>query len=305
MQVYKNHTYSTLLNEYRDALSWYASQGIDVRINRFRTYEKLLLDMLALKLPESVQMYEKRYQLELVNAIYELDILIYIHKSLEGSNIPGLKQKIKAIRKGPDSYADEKGNKNYGRNIVYELVVASTLYNCDYVPNISTLADVSTMIDGQTIFVECKRPQSNSNIEDLVKGGFDQLSDRLLNFVSQKAYGILFISLDKLLNPNAYSTLYDKPEQYYKELFDVSKKILSDILERTHHKVHKRVPGIVAEMRLPVKIKKESFKFGTGHFGLWMKIGPSEDVGKKVFENLAHDYVEAGNKFLKKHPFEI
>lgn len=111
-----------------------------------------------------------------------------------------LAKKLREALKGPLSLGAETTLSNRGRNITFELNLASRLIQKGHrllpLPNV----DLATEIDGQVFVIECKRPFTESRFRKAVLAAYKQLKRGIPRSI-QPAWGMIAVSVGRVLNP--------------------------------------------------------------------------------------------------------
>ncbi|OGU71459.1 MAG: hypothetical protein A3H45_00050 [Ignavibacteria bacterium RIFCSPLOWO2_02_FULL_55_14] len=116
-----------------------------------------------------------------------------------------LAPKLKTILKGPLLPSDENANSNAARNILFELNIAARLKHAGIEPQLGEHPDVRCEIAGKTLFIECKRPFTETRLGENIEHAANQLLTDLASVPD--VIGIIAVSLSKALNP-AYQPVH-------------------------------------------------------------------------------------------------
>ena len=142
--------------------------------------------------------------LSIITAMFEVNDLIEIHKSLAGRFDNSLVRHFRTYASGPVSYMDEnvQTSSNIARNIAFELVVMAKLTRSGIPLDFRMATDVAAQFDGQSVLFECKRPQSLTSLESNIKKACRQLEAKYGNAEPSLQSGIIAIDITKLINPD-------------------------------------------------------------------------------------------------------
>jgi hypothetical protein len=114
--------------------------------------------------------------------IFEANEVVTIHRVLASKGLDAyLSSKLREFVSGPESYVDEKpkAGSNKARNTGFELSVIANLAMAGLtIQQEDGLADVVARLEGATVIVECKRPQSEAHMERAICDARDQLVTR-------------------------------------------------------------------------------------------------------------------------------
>lgn len=204
---------------------------------------------------------QKEFFSTYVNLVYEVQELFSIYEGLSTLNDSAVSGKLKQFIKGPDVVTKENPNRstNQARNIAFELLIASKLYTSGFEIDFGTDADLCFSYNGKRIFVECKRPQFNHQVNSNLKGAFKQLKNRYSGYPYDKnVFGVAALSVSKILNPDldilVSKTASSMHTYIEKLLFDFhvenNKRYLRTNDERTI--------GLIVYFSTPVSIEDEN-----------------------------------------------
>jgi hypothetical protein len=112
-----------------------------------------------------------------------------------------IKRKLLDVLQGPALPTAEGKNTNLGRNVLFELNLASKLWRAGFSPILGEHPDVLCRVDGRDIYIECKRPLSENGIGVAYRRALYQLATDLKGTTNPDARGVVALSLTRLLNP--------------------------------------------------------------------------------------------------------
>ncbi len=141
-----------------------------------------------------------------------------------------LAPKLKTILKGPLLPSDENANSNDARNVLFELNIAARLKHAGIEPSLGEHPDVRCEIAGKTLFIECKRPLTETRLGENIEHAANQLLTDLASVPD--AVGIIAVSVSKVLNP-AYRAVHapnkTKAQAWLNEILEAAAASLSHI----------------------------------------------------------------------------
>lgn len=200
----------TILDE---ALKWFSNLGIKVSKSRIEQYKKdvdFVLEAVSKNNIDSLTTDE--YFMKVINSFVESDELIFIYEGISDINDLKVWRKVPTLFKGPLFITDEliKSSSNRARDIEFELFVTSLFSKSGFNFDFSTEADLVLKNSDLTIFIECKRPNSIKSLSANVRKASKQLKKRyqLKQYLMPK-YGIIFLSVEKILNPDHFFLIAD------------------------------------------------------------------------------------------------
>ena len=248
----KRQTYQQLLDELTDGEHWLFSLGFTRQANRIHTHisniRRLevarqagtineLLKTLKDTLPNSTTTGGEQLGWSLIEASEFVDIFSGLRNYTELSL---LQDKLREALKGPLHPGKEKSSTNTGRNITFELNLASRLYRKGVPVYLGLNPDVLCTINQRSVYLQCKRPFYESNISTNIFRARRQLTRDLNSSRHVNPRGVIAISVSRVLNPGnkiaVAETEYDLNKQlgdYIQELaeghFRTSWKSIVDI----------------------------------------------------------------------------
>lgn len=140
-----------------------------------------------------------------VQAFVEAFEFYLIHEAFGGGSVVDdfLKQKLAQTLSGPSSPLLENQKNSVGRNIMFELALAAEWKMRNMSVEMGE-PDISLDLDKSAFLVECKRPLSEHSVRANIKDAAQQLATKLSN---QDSFGIIAISLTRLINPGNIASL--------------------------------------------------------------------------------------------------
>jgi len=200
--VVEDVTYASLLTRYENALAWYASLGAAIHNSRLHLYQQTLRSLIAgHEDPEPLGLADR--ERAIVNTLFEVNQHCDIYKGLAGRHDDHVKDRISFVPDGPWQYTDERPStsSNRGRNVVFELVVASWLARSGFEIVREAVGDLTLRVDDAVIALECKRPQSGAGFERAVKDAGRQVRHRLKRYRKSYVRGLVAVEVTKIINP--------------------------------------------------------------------------------------------------------
>jgi hypothetical protein len=211
--------FEQIKNELNDAMEWLNSLGITPNNGRFCLYNKALCELFSNYKESKTNGFNNLPKM--VNAIYEVFDLIEIHKGLSNITQKEISKLAKFYQKGVEEYTNEKtkNSGNKARNTAFELLVSSKLHISSIDVNLTTISDISSQFENNHLLIECKRLQSENNIQKNIKDAKYQLKNKIHNPTKSRTCGIIALDFTKLLNPN-FDLLVTKNDQATQKCLD-------------------------------------------------------------------------------------
>lgn len=232
------------IKNFEDAKLWLESKGIKVNPTRFQKNKQLLLKNSSNKTSEDF---------EILWANAELHDLCEIHRYLSKIESSNLTESLRKIVKGPELLAHEKedGGSIHGRNFTFELYVASRLVRAGYDTSFDTDADIN-FIESDVLFnVECKRVNSENNMNYLIQEAIKQIDKRCSN----NDKGIVAISISKLV----HKAIQLEAKRSFADL-DEMQEIMSPIvgkwcqlIQKHYSNISPNVVGLILHYKMPLR----------------------------------------------------
>ena len=108
-------------------------------------------------------------------------------------------RKLARVLQGPPLPTDEDANTNEGRNVLFELTMASQLWGAGLAPELGE-PDIRCWLDRRAVYVECKRPFSRQGARQAYTDACGQLAAALPS-APVGARGIVALSITRFVNP--------------------------------------------------------------------------------------------------------
>lgn len=202
-EVFSSIPYESFAANLDKAVAWIDNLGVHYEKTRVGEYKRAIDILLEVYKTKDIERTRKEF-VRFVTALFEANDLIAIHKGFAGKYDQEIREHIEKYVKGPADYRHEviSASSNLGRNIAFELLVASRIVSTGVELDFSIKTDIACRFDGRSILFECKRPQSHKNLEANVKDAFKQLEKKYQNPSRTRYRGVIAIDITKLLNPD-------------------------------------------------------------------------------------------------------
>ena len=176
-------------------------------------------------------------------------------------------------QRGPINASEENANSTKARNFLFEAVVAAKVNN----PNKGVLAmldaesDTGISIDGNKLWVECKRVSTSDNIASNVQKASRQLEEILKEKVGSGHRGIVALDVSKIINPqdqlfvsNNDSDLLESVEQ----MMDKFIKEYSSIWQRIYMRRNRKIIGTIIRFAFMSSSEARNILVHTSQWGV-------------------------------------
>jgi hypothetical protein len=132
-------------------------------------------------------------------ALAECSELATLIPFLESCERGVVRPKLERVLRGPTLPMDEDQNSSIGRNMLFELNLAATLWAAGLNPALGEHPDLSCEIESRLLLIECKRPASVSGARKAIARVRRQIVQNLKK-CRAGSRGIIAVSLTKVVN---------------------------------------------------------------------------------------------------------
>ncbi len=180
--------------------------GEAVASSRFSTYRELLLELIQVVDQTKADDVAGHIRTKVLRRMPQY--VVGLTESREvGESLPFLHTcrpeaiigRIRRVLAGPIMPEDENPASNQSRNILFEFVLAATLWGAS-VPVALAEPDLRCTFSDRTVFIACKRMFSMEKLVRRINEATRQL-DRRLRTEPEVSRGVVAISLSKVMNP--------------------------------------------------------------------------------------------------------
>jgi hypothetical protein len=192
------YDFGKLLSELNAADQWLTGMGFR-NVDRIRKYQRNIKRMIAAH--ESGQMEDLQQSMpydqarEILWSYIEGDEFVRAVSALRGYYDSELRGVLKSVLKGPPDLYLETGKTKQSRDRFFELIMAGRLAAVGYQPHFDRGVDVSFDFATMRVDLECKRPLTESGIEDAIAKGMEQLGR------ASGEMGFIALSLSRIIVP--------------------------------------------------------------------------------------------------------
>jgi hypothetical protein len=223
------YDFAKLLADLDDIDRWLTGMGF-ASVDRIRKYQRNIRSMIAAHesgrvadLQESMPFDQAR---EILWSYIESDEFAWAVLALRKYYDAELKDVLKRALKGPTDLFLETAKTKQARDRFFELVMAGRLAVAGYQPHFDRGADVSFDFATMRIDLECKRPLTESGIEDAIEKGIKQLGR------ATGEMGFIAVSLSRMIVPGDPEAIATVPiggalaylEQRFSQIIEPAKR---------------------------------------------------------------------------------
>lgn len=203
--MFRSTTFEVLSRDLEASVEWLRKLGFRCSHSRLERYLRNLKSLSAAQKEGRIEILRKTHSFPvLLNSIHEAEEIVTIWRGLSGKMGSREAKRFRDIVGGPSWQFEEvvgKGANAKPRDLFFELYVAARLSLGGFEVSFGSQADVMFNFLGAEVFVECKRPHTDSAIPRKISDGFNQLRQRFrIARIPCFARGIVFLSIGKLLS---------------------------------------------------------------------------------------------------------
>lgn len=190
-------SYVSLLEQAEAAAIWLTSHGARVDSTRIASHIARLRSRLFVT--GSVKSTPPEHWSHLWQ-LSEVHDLVEIHRCLSSVKDANFFETLRKTTSGPILLADEgtEGGSIQARNAAFELFTAARLARAGLPVSFNTKADVTAMVEGVAVAVECKRVSSAEALDDRIKEAHKQIRRRIA--ANEAQFGLIAVSLSRLVH---------------------------------------------------------------------------------------------------------
>ena len=262
-------SYTEVSRKFELVLQWLGSLEVPISESRVQSYESVINLLATAQIAGDYSPFEAKHSNhDFLNTSFEISQLIGIHEGLADLNIPEIKSRLTKAVSGNTLYSKDQ-IRNSGRDFAFELFVASIFAKRGASIELEGLEDVRLSFLNQEAIIECKRPRSVYSVARNVDRALEQIEKRYEKLPT--AYGIVALSIDKLLNPDLGQLIVDSAE----EASIVAAAIVKTFIKSYEHlwmrpEVDHRNIGCIVVLSAPAYVKSSKLTLSVHQVGMSM-----------------------------------
>jgi len=263
--------YRDLANGINDACEWLSDHGLDYPRTRVGEYRRHLNEMADYwehgRIEELIKLRDFP---TLMNSCHEASELSYIYKGLSSFSDLSVSKKLQEFIKGPPSSKNENASSsNRGRMIAFELHMAARFAAAGFTIDLTSEADVIVEILEHEVFIECKRPQQNHQVNSNIKGAINQLERRFPSArCPERARGIIAVAISKVFNPDMFLLNATTPETLSQKLSFITKAFIDHFEPKWKNPTDIRTIGVLVHLGVPAEITSQNLLTNCHEFAI-------------------------------------
>jgi len=253
---------------YEDALNWIHGLGVAInpssRLSGYKSCFERFVSAFVKKDQGFSERDLERIGAEIINAFYEANEVVVIHRIFKNSDPEHLRIKIQEIVSGPVTGAAENmaASSNRARNISFELYAASLFQAAGKKIDFSSMADAQFDAGRYTYYLECKRPQNEDRVEKNIKTANNQFRRRFSqNPEITNKRGVLALSFSKIVNPKNQIFQFDTFEDAERFLKPKILKVGAQYSNFIKTKIDRKVVLWAGFTSIPVIVRDSGMDF--------------------------------------------
>ncbi|HAV1369117.1 TPA: hypothetical protein KDY48_004731 [Vibrio parahaemolyticus] len=281
--------FSDTKRQFNEACTWLEKEmGFPYKRTRMGEYEeylKLFVNPGAQPPKDDEELVDKFYTF--MQASNEACQIVRLWNTFKEGQHDGLKERIKKVMSGKSIRAEAiKQNQNGqaddpARDFAYELNVASRFLKGGFAVDLTDECDVVVNIDGQTLFIECKRIKSQSQLNKRVSKAAKQI-DKRIGSVRKGKYGLVALDVTDVLLPDGTVTATTDARLFNLQIQNAITNYAKEHSEVVTKSISRNVAGVLFEFNSTAFISAEN-KEPTLCFGRSACISRLGIKGKKSF----------------------
>ncbi|HUW77498.1 MAG TPA: hypothetical protein VMV52_01960 [Candidatus Nanopelagicaceae bacterium] len=286
-------TYEAIFDQYSCAMRWMAGLGIKLNPGRTSHYQKILghwKDAYKAATPHELQQIFPDF----VSSMFEVFDFMSIYKAFEVIPAHQLTSIIGKLQKGvngPINVADETPESTAARIFIFEAVVAAKAHRPDrgIEAILAARSDTGISLNGQKLWVECKRVTTVNAIESNARKASSQLETILESEVGSDDRGIVALDVSKILNPGDKIFVASNDNELSESIVRMMRQFIEDhspIWQRVYERRHEKIIGTIIKFSFMATSEARNLPVHTSHWG----VNPRLDVAtsdKQIQRQLA------------------
>lgn len=255
----KKQTYQEIIQKLKELDSLLSQLDIPKKADRFR----FLISQIS-QLEEAYQkgtikeLVEKINQGRLLWSLVEAEEFTDLLFLFRNFNSKILKEKLQNILDGPVFLDVENETSNFSRNIMFELSLASRFSFRGLHVSLQTNPDLICELNGQEIFIQCKRPFLEKNIPKNINAASRQLTRDLNNDKDKNSRGLLAISVSRIRNPGDKLFIVKKEQDIEQRLGNNIETLAKKFSKSCNAIEDKRIIGTLFHIITPLYVEEDS-----------------------------------------------
>ena len=286
---YTSQTYVDASARLNEACEWLHGIGIDYSRTRFGQYKRIFAYLAKCQLANAIDDFFERHTFaEWVNAAHETAQLVRIYEGFRNNNDLGLTSRLRDALRGHELYVLDNDDRS-GRDFTFELSVAAKFARHGYPVDFGADADVQTVVNDVTFFVECKRLKSERKTQKRIKEGLKQLHRRYVTSRNPRATrGILALSIGKTINSSLGLLEAEDAPSLGQQAFQHNANFIEKYRNYWQANTDPRTLGIFVVLDTPGMLRPEK-KLVTVHEAAMNNVIPMGTEGYRLLLKVSHD----------------
>ncbi len=252
MHKFDTITYRDQANSVVEACEWLCKHGLNLQNTRINKYKNDLIELADYFEADKIKEFQALKSFDdIVNSTAEASEFIYIYRGLSRLTDKTIIAKLRDFIKGPESSNHElpSSSSNRARNVSFELYMAALFVLAGFEIDLTSLADIIVKINEFQVFIECKRPQSETGVNGNINDALSQLNKRYEVATDQNlARGIIALSVSKISNQNTNFIETNDELSIRPILFRKNKEFADKFGKKWQHPSNEKTIGAILQL---------------------------------------------------------
>jgi hypothetical protein len=277
--------FDSLRAEQEALFDWLSSLGF-AKQDRLRRHGDNVRDLIAGRLDAAISAEKGR---EVLWSIGESLEFVEACRVIRERQPRGFVNVLKQALDGPVDPGNEQGASNRGRNAMFELVVAAHLAAGGFNTQFRENPDVHAELEGTTVRVECKRPQSSSSTDRLVYEGAKQLR-KTANTGAATDLGVVAVSATRLFDEKSSAGVatFNSVDEMCRAHHGALHRFIHGLTKTIEQIKRHRVNALLVHSAFPARVLNQARQFTFQERMMVAPVAMSADQGRRLREIFDH-----------------
>ncbi len=252
--------FEDLIARYEEVCVWFSGLGFEYSRTRYGTYRKHINNFIEIAKSKKQEGELLAFKKSFGNAYIEVNEIIRIRNCINNIDSSEFLDQIRKVTSGQEFRGNTDNDQ--ARDFLFELSVASRFIYAGYSVSLNGICDVVVDMGGDgTLFVECKRIKSETQIDKNVKKANKQITKRIESITSRKAQGLVAVNITDLL-PKTSMFSPDSEEEATMIHRGVSNNYVKTRINKFAAGATDKCFGVMCESAIMNYLSKKSIKRG-------------------------------------------
>lgn len=290
-------TYEAIFDQYSAAMSWMAGLGIKLNPGRTSHYEKVVGHWKDAYTTATADEGRQIFP-DFVSSMFEVFDFVSIYKAFDGvpaHQLTSVVQKLQKSVNGPINATDETPDTTAARNFLFEALVAAKAHR----PNkgieaiLDARSDTGISLNGNKLWVECKRVTTVDKIESNARKASHQLETILAGEVGSGHRGIVAMDVSKILNRGDTIFVARNDNELLASVDLIMDQFIqkhSHIWQRVYERRHRKIIGTIIRFSFMASSEDRNLLVHASQWAMNPRLGTStsdEQIQRQIVATLA------------------